>query len=238
MIEIKKLSKTYGTAIVLNDITCVIPQWKITSVVWVSGVWKSTFLHTMLWNTNTYSGSIEIWGLSQQNYLKNHRIAYVSQKYNSFPWLTVAENIALWNDHDGLVHEEYMKKLWLYEYRDQYPDFLSWGQQQRVSLARAFLQDVDIIALDEPFSSLDWYIKDQLYEVLLSLMKDQKKTIVLVTHDIQEAVYLSDQVIVLKGSPWVFTEQYIYNSWVDRTKELRYSPEFMEQVKKVSYAMV
>lgn len=238
MIEIKKLSKQYDAASILSDITCSLPQGKITSIVGMSGVWKSTLLHTILWNITQYTGSIEIWGVPQSTYLQNHRIAYVSQKYNSFPWLTVSQNISLWNNHSTQVHEEYMRKLWLYEYKDQYPDFLSWWQQQRVSLARAFLQDVDIVALDEPFSSLDRYVKDQLHEVLISLMHEQKKTIVLITHDIEEAVYLSDQVIVLKGTPWEVTGKYQYSHWKKRTKDLRYSAGFMKDVKEVSQAMI
>lgn len=223
---------------VLENITCTIPPWKVTSIVGMSGVWKSTLLHMILWNVKVDHWTITLSNIPQGSYLQENTIAYVSQKYNSFPWLTVAENIALWNNCSKKIHNDTMKKLWLYEVRNKYPDFLSWGQQQRVSLARAFLQSANIIALDEPFSSLDWYVRDQLYKIVLSLMREQNKTVILITHDIEEAIYLSDQVIVLKGSPWkiVYTHQLSY--WDYRAEDIRYSQEFINSVKKVSHMMI
>jgi len=228
MIEITNLSKSYWTTDVIKNITCSISQWDIVSFVWWSWVGKTTLLHTVIWMEHWYSWNVTILWKKLSEYLKEKNISYVGQSYTNFPWLKAIDNILLWSPlkKSWKKTKRILQHLDIAHITNAYPDQLSWWQKQRVSLARAILQDTDIIALDEPFSALDQQTKSQLHQLLLELVHEEWKTVLLVTHDIEEAIYLSDKVIILWGKPWTIKEVMDIRFWKNRPTTLVYESNF------------
>lgn len=137
--------------------------------------------------------------------MRTQRIAMVFQKFALMPWLTVAENVSLGLEMQGLASAERKKRIdeklelvGLSQWRDKRPDALSGGMQQRVGLARALAMDADILLMDEPFSALDPLIRQGLQDELLELQRKLNKTIVFVSHDLDEALKLGTHIVIMK----------------------------------------
>ena len=191
MIEIKNLNKSYGDLNVLKDFSLSIKKGEITCVLGESGSGKSTLLNCIA-NLTEYSGEIS-----------KVRCSYVFQKPNLFPNLTVKQNLMLVNNSTKKV-EETLEFLDILDKQDSYPKHLSGGQLQRVSLARGLLFDSDLILLDEPFSSLDIGLKMSLIDKVKDYQKQNNCTMLMVTHDIKEAVNLANRIIILSKGKIVF----------------------------------
>ncbi len=138
--------------------------------------------------------------------MRTQRIAMVFQKFALMPWLTVAENVSLGLEMQGLPSGERKKRIddklelvGLSQWRDKRPDALSGGMQQRVGLARALAMDADILLMDEPFSALDPLIRQGLQDELLDLQRKLNMTIVFVSHDLDEALKLGNNIVIMKG---------------------------------------
>jgi glycine betaine/proline transport system ATP-binding protein len=143
---------------------------------------------------------------AQLKAMRTQRIAMVFQKFALMPWLTVAENVSLGLEMQGLPSGERKKRIddklelvGLSQWRDKRPDALSGGMQQRVGLARALAMDADILLMDEPFSALDPLIRQGLQDELLELQSKLSKTIVFVSHDLDEALKLGNNIVIMKG---------------------------------------
>ena len=211
MIEMKNISKKVGNKIILDDISLKIDEGSFVVFIGPSGCGKTTTLKLMNKLIEPTSGEIYIDGkpISKEDPIKLRRnIGYVIQSIGLFPHLTIRENIELIpklkkDQTDEEIEEktlELMKMVGLNpnEFLDKYPSELSGGQQQRIRLVRAIATDAKIILMDEPFSALDPITRTQLQEWLYSLQEELKKTIVFVTHDMDEALKLADKICIMK----------------------------------------
>ncbi|TFB19628.1 ABC transporter ATP-binding protein [Filobacillus milosensis] len=211
MIEIKQLSKSFndGTE-ALKHIDVHFNEGELTCIIGPSGCGKTTLLKHINRLIAPTNGDIEISGSSilNQDIVELRRsIGYVIQQIGLFPHMTIAENISVvprllnWSKqkiNDRVDEMLEMVNLEPEVFRNRYPLELSGGQQQRVGVARALVGDPDIILMDEPFSALDPISREQLQDQLKSLHKQLKKTIVFVTHDMDEALKIADRIVILR----------------------------------------
>ncbi|MDE7384401.1 MAG: ABC transporter ATP-binding protein, partial [Anaeroplasmataceae bacterium] len=188
MIKLIDICKKYDEHVIFDHFTLEFPKNKITCILGESGVGKTTLLNMIAGLTN-YNGSIE--GIE--------KLSYIFQEARLIPSLTVKENLKFVSPEasDERI-EEILSKLEILDKKDTYPTKLSGGEAQRVSIARAFLFDAPIILMDEPFSSLDLSLKYKLISYFSSLWNMDKKTVLFVTHDIDEAILLADDIFILK----------------------------------------
>ncbi|MBO0906038.1 ABC transporter ATP-binding protein [Jiella sonneratiae] len=166
----------------------------------------------------------------------DRRRGMVFQSYSSFPWLTVAENVAFGMKYRSDIGEEeklarrdrYLDLVGLYEFSDAYPARVSGGMRQRIAIARTLAAGSDVLLMDEPFGALDAQRREGLQVQLRRIQKRDAKTIVFVTHDVEEAVFLADKVVVFTKRPARIAAEVdvAERLGADRTLELRESPEF------------
>ncbi len=186
MISIKNLSKSYGDTAVYSGFNLDIEEGKIICLLGESGCGKTTLLNILAGLTD-YSGEVP-----------RLKTSYVFQSPRLVPNLTVGENLKLIGAKESDIL--YMlSSVGLSGFSGRYPKELSGGQAQRVALCRAFLFDSELMLLDEPFSSLDLKLRISVMQVFLKLRAKKPVTTLFVTHDIEEALYLSDRIIVLKS---------------------------------------
>ena len=208
MITINELVKYYGDLLVVDKITFEIKEGEVVSIVGPSGAGKSTILRCIAGLDKSYDGEILIKGVDGAKFMNENRIALVAQKYSNYPWLNVFENVklAFHNRNEteksiGDIIEKLLNDIGLWEFRDYYINQLSGGMQQRVAIARALAQNTKIIALDEPFGALDATIRENLQLLFKGISRDSKKTAIFVTHDIEEAIFISNKIIVVSKLP-------------------------------------
>jgi len=204
-IVLQNVSKSYGEKKVLSALNMTVREGKITSVLGVSGIGKSTLLN-VLGGLTDYQGTIS--GIPKD-------ISYLFQSAALAPNLTVAGNLDLVlrakiadiAERKRLIAEA-LGEVGLANEADKYPYELSTGMAQRVSIARAFVYPSKLIMMDEPFRGLDIATKSKLIRYFLALWKKSGRTVLTVTHSVDEAVLLSDQIFVLGGSPAAVTESF------------------------------
>ncbi|MFV0466201.1 MAG: betaine/proline/choline family ABC transporter ATP-binding protein [Lachnospiraceae bacterium] len=210
MIKLEKVVKCYdGKTNVVDNLDLEIQNGEFIVLVGESGCGKTTTMKMINRLIEMTSGDIYIDGKNIKSYDKNElrkRIGYVIQNVGLFPHLTISKNIATVPELCKVDREDISKRvhelmdlieLPYDQYAERYPRELSGGQQQRVGVARALANDPDIILMDEPFSALDPITREQLQDELLRLQEEVNKTIVFVTHDIDEAIKLGDKIAVL-----------------------------------------
>lgn len=198
VLELENISFSYeGESTLIKDISFSLEKNEFLSIVGSSGCGKSTIIKLIAGIEKADSGKIK--GLST---------GYMPQKDLLLPWRTVLENIVLPVElnkkslEEGKQKaEEYLKKLNLAEYKNKLPHELSGGMRQRVSFLRTLLTEADILLLDEPFSALDAITKEYLQKWLLDTLKEFNKSIIFITHDINEALFLSDRILVCRNKP-------------------------------------
>lgn len=211
MIEISHLKKSYNKSKqpILDDINLKIESGEFITLVGTSGCGKTTLLKTINQLVKQDSGNIYIEGQDvskvKAEHLRRH-MGYVIQKIGLFDHLTIGENIAIvpeilkWAEDQ--INERVDAMLGLVnldpdQYRDRYPHELSGGQQQRVGIARALAADPDILLMDEPFGAIDAINRDYLQDQLLRIQQRTQKTIVFVTHDLDEAFKLGSRILIM-----------------------------------------
>ncbi len=190
---IENITKNYGDLRVLSDISLSVYTNEIVCVMGPSGCGKSTLLNLISGSVSCDIGSIE------KNYSK---LGYVFQEDRLLPWKTVFDNIKFVNESaDDSDIWNLLSELGLEEFANSYPKQLSGGMRQRCSIARAFYYKSDLLLMDEPFKSLDYNLRLQLVKMLFNVWNEHKKTIVFVTHDIDEALLLGDRIVVFSARP-------------------------------------
>jgi osmoprotectant transport system ATP-binding protein len=209
MITVESLTKRYGTATVVDAVSMAIPRNAISVIVGTSGSGKSTLLRMINRLVEPSSGRVLIDGAdtrSEPAHLLRRRIGYVIQGHGLFPHRTVAENIATvprllgWEDARIRARVEELLQVFQLDpakYADAFPHQLSGGQQQRVGVARALAAEPSVLLMDEPFGALDPIIRAKAQEDLLDIQRRFGTTIVLVTHDMDEAFRLGSHVAVM-----------------------------------------
>ena len=211
MIEFKNVKKSYKQNIILENFNMKIEEGNLVVLIGSSGCGKTTLLKMINRLIESTSGQILVDGkdIKSIDPIKLRRsIGYVIQQTGLFPHMTVKENIEIIPKLMGIDQseidaktEELLNMVGLdpEKYSDRYPVELSGGQQQRIGVARAFATDAEIILMDEPFSALDPITRAELQEELFSIQKEYRKTIVFVTHDMDEALNLADKICILKN---------------------------------------
>ncbi|MDR3255449.1 MAG: ABC transporter ATP-binding protein [Synergistaceae bacterium] len=212
-IELNNIRVSYNTsgngrAEVLNNLSLEVRKSEFISLLGPSGCGKTTLLRVIANLIEPASGSVQVAGLTAEEARKRHKYGMVFQTPVLYEWRTVRQNVALplemqkipKAERDAIVKRE-LDAVDLGGHEDKFPHELSGGMQQRVGIARALAIDPDILLMDEPFSSLDEFTRLRLHEDLLNIWRKTNKTVVFVTHNISEAVYLSDRVCVLSANP-------------------------------------
>ncbi len=211
MIEFQNVSKTYKKTTVLSDLNFTIEDGQLVCLIGESGCGKTTTLKMINRLITPTTGNILLNGedISKKDVIQLRRsIGYVIQQTGLFPHMTVQENIELISKLNQVPMDKIHKKtlemmemvgLDAKKYLDRYPTELSGGQQQRIGVARAFMTDPDIILMDEPFSALDPMTRTSLQDELMKLQEQFHKTIVFVTHDMDEAIKIADKICIMDG---------------------------------------
>ena len=210
MISLRNIEKQYGGVKALNQVNLDIAAGELVVLIGPSGCGKSTLLRTVNRMTEPSAGQIVIAGrnvLDSDPVLLRRSIGYVIQNVGLFPHMTVRENVAVvpqllgWDKAKRLRRADEMLELVRldpHKFGDRYPAQLSGGQQQRVGIARALAADPALLLMDEPFSAVDPITREQLQGELLRIQRDVRKTILFVTHDIDEAIRLGDKICLLR----------------------------------------
>lgn len=233
MIEIRGLSVSYAeqgeAKNAIANVSLTVPKGTVCALIGPSGCGKSTLLKTAAGILSPSEGEILLDG--EKISPKRQCIGFMPQSYGLLPWRTVEENIYLGQrirgkreEHSKTTAEEMMQKLGIAELGHRFPRELSGGQQQRVALARVFLLHPDILLMDEPFSALDAISRESMQEVFLSLWHQLRITTILVTHYVEEALYLGNKIVLMGASPGQIVEE--LDNPLAGAPELRFAPEF------------
>lgn len=214
-VEVKNLTKRFGDLLVLNDISFNVEQGEFLCIVGPTGCGKTTFLNSLTKIYDVDKGSIRING--EEVDLKKHRLAYIMQEYSTMAWLNVRQNVAFGLEIKKLNKKEIREKtdaalelVGLSKFANYYPNQLSASMMQRVAIARAFAVEPDLLLMDEPYGQLDLELRFKLEDELLNLWRKLGTTVIFITHNIEEAVYLSQRILVLTNKPTTIKEN-IYN---------------------------
>jgi NitT/TauT family transport system ATP-binding protein len=209
ILKVEHLSKSFGELAVLHDISFSIYDGEVVCILGPSGCGKTTLLRLLAGLISIDKGSVKLDGsdIQQQRYL--HRISMVFQEPRLLPWRNAFENVSLpFELKEGSASEEnkrgiqaVLELVGLSDFAGSFPHELSGGMRQRVSLARALVTNPRILFLDEPMTGLDVRTREELQDEIIRIWSQEKKSLLWVTHDPQEAVYLADRVIVLSGRP-------------------------------------
>lgn len=214
--KVENISKSYRSKGVekqaLMPTNMVIEKGKFVSFIGPSGCGKSTMFNIIAGLLQPTTGDIKVDGESILN--RRGHVGYMLQKDMLLPWRTILQNVTLGLEITGMAKQEYMgraqrllQKYGLGGYENSYPHELSGGMRQRAALLRTLLYDRDIILLDEPFGALDAQTRLNMQNWLLQIWGEFKKTVLFVTHDIDEAIYLSDEIYVFTGRPGSLREK-------------------------------
>ena len=203
-IRVHDLHKTFGELVAIDGVSFEIAQGEFFMIVGPSGCGKTTLLRVLAGLDTITSGTIEIATPNSQRPVNS----MIFQGDSIFPWMTVWSNAAYGLRMRGVstatireVVAHYLARTGLTRFADYYPHQLSGGMRQRVSIARAFANDPEILLMDEPFSALDAQNKLLLQEELLRIWEEHKKTVVFITHSVDEAVFLGDRIMVMTAQP-------------------------------------
>ena len=204
ILKIKNLSKIYhdtnGETLAIDNLNLEIYEKEIIAIVGPSGCGKSTLLSILAELEQKSSGKII--------YDKKQKLGYMLQSDSLFPWRTILDNCLLGLEITNTKTKENIKKVenllnkyGLSDFKDKYPNNLSGGMKQRVALIRTLAINPDILLLDEPYSALDYQTRLALSDDLYKIIKEEGKTVILITHDLAEAISLANRVIVLTKRP-------------------------------------
>ena len=223
---------------VLRNIDLEIPTGKFVSLIGESGCGKSTLLRLMAGLLRPTRGEVRHDGGAVRGI--NQALGFVFQQDAVFPWLTVEKNVEYGPRSHGLPRQErerlvaeWCETVGLTKFRKAYPKQLSGGMRKRVDLARAYANSPDVLLMDEPFGALDVQTKGKMQEAVLDLWQRTGKTVVFVTHDLEEAVFLSDLVVVLKSRPGEVHSIVPIEIDRPRNEETRLSNEFAAAKRKL-----
>lgn len=233
-IEVRGVGKTYvtrqGTVEALKDVNLAVEEGEFVSLIGPSGCGKSTLLRILADLYEATTGEVTIRASAANNRPVN---AVVFQEYAVFPWRTAVENVAFGLEMRGVPKQQrleiaraYLAKVGLSRFADHYSYQLSGGMKQRVAIARALANDPEILLMDEPFGALDAQTRLIMQEELLRIWEEERKTVVYVTHSIDEAVVLGDRVALMSAHPGQIKSIYPVDLPRPRELKIRTTPAF------------
>ena len=250
IIELKNIHQSYdnGKVKIIEDLNLLIEdkpmQGQFGVILGMSGCGKSTLLRYIAGLQKPTSGTVLVKG---QPVSKENRVSMIFQQYSSLPWMTVLENVSLGLRFQGVSKEERNAKsmemiqlVGLDGHEKKYAQYptLSGGQLQRVAIARSLMSNPEILLMDEPFGALDVKTRLQMQDLLLSIWEKFSPTILFVTHDIQEAVYLGDDIYIMKHAPSHFVKHIKVDLPFQRNRLTKRLARFDELVHEVEDAMM
>ncbi len=250
IIELRSISISYdgGANYVIKDLNFLVEdkpaQGQFIVILGVSGCGKSTVLRFISGLQKPTSGDVFIRGKPRDEYT---RIGMVFQQYSSFPWYSVLDNVALGLHYKGEKKKqryekamEMIKLVGLDGHEKKYAKYpvLSGGQLQRVAIARSLVADPEILLMDEPFGALDLNTRLQMQDLLCEIWTKLQSTIVFVTHDLPEAVYLADEIHIMRACPGMIVDKVKVDLPLERDRSLKRSARFMEIVYDVENRMI
>ncbi len=250
IIELKKVSQSYdgGETFIIKDLDFLVEdkpaQGQFVVILGMSGCGKSTLLRYIAGLQQPTAGEVLI---HDEPLDDKKRVGMIFQQYSSLPWMSVLDNVSLSLKYKGVEEKERKEKamdiiemvgLAGHEQKfAQYPT-LSGGQLQRVAIARSLLANPEILLMDEPFGALDVNTRLQMQDLLANIWLKFHPTIIFVTHDISEAVYLGDDIYIMKSAPSKFVEHVHVDLPFHRTRKTKRDPHFEELVHHVEDIMV
>ena len=234
-IEIKNINKSFEgknkDLSVLEDVNLTIDDGEFVCLLGPSGCGKTTLLRLIAGLDHPTSGEIIANGEVVKKPSGDRAVIF--QQYSLFPWLTVLQNVTFGlemtkkgsKEENIAAAERYLESVGLIDFKDSYPHELSGGMKQRVAIIRSLLNHSPILLMDEPFSALDMQNRHKLQEQLIGVWKRFENTIVFVTHDVDEAIYLADKIVILDKNPGRIAK--IIDVDIERPRK-RDSPEFID----------
>ncbi|TCM42478.1 ABC transporter ATP-binding protein [Kribbella sp. VKM Ac-2568] len=208
LVEVEDVTFFYGESLILQNISCSVREGEFVSIIGASGCGKSTLLQILDGALQPAAGRVEVGGKPVA--ARNAERAMVFQSFALFPWRTVLDNVRLGVDYRrrdlsrkqrNEVARDYLNRVGLSKAEKSYPYQLSGGMQQRVGLARAFAVQPTLLLMDEPFGALDAQNAELLREDVRALVAQEQRSVVLVTHNLDEALQLSDRILLLRAAP-------------------------------------
>lgn len=231
--QLKNIVKNYGDKKVLGGIDIEIEEGKITAILGESGCGKSTLLNIIAGKIKDYSGEI----IFEREHEKG--ISYVFQEDTLIPWKTVYSNLEFVlkgkvekSELDERI-KKYLKIVNLEGSEKEFPNMLSGGMKRRVGIARAFAFPSNYMFMDEPFEFLDVKIKEEIVEDLIKLQESEKKTIILITHDIDTAITLGEKIVVLGEKPSVVRASFVNKFALKILENSEEKEKFKLEIKKL-----
>lgn len=235
VLQVRHLSVTFpngnGGLKALKDVSFDVYPQEFVCVLGPSGSGKSTLLRVLAGLVQPTSGEVDFYGGPQDS--RQPRVGLVFQQANLMPWRTVSQNITLPLELTGVSGSEAQARaqalidlVGLQGFESTWPRDLSGGMAQRVAIARSLMQDPDLLLLDEPFGSLDALTRERMGSELLNVWSARRKTVLMVTHSISEALFLSDRVLVLSSRPGTLRLDMPVSLPRPRLEDVRYTAEF------------
>lgn len=235
-VQVNHLTKKFGDLVVLDDISFQVKKGEFLCIVGPTGCGKTTFMNCLTRLYTPTSGEILI--NEEPVNLKKHNIAYIFQEYSTMPWLNIEQNVAYGlkvkhrpNEEIEEKVEQMLRLVGLEDYRTYYPGELSASMLQRVVIARAFATEPELLLMDEPYGQLDYELRFHLEDELVKLWKQTKTTVIFITHNIEEAVYLGERIMVLTNKPTKVKDNIMCD--LKRPRNIA-APEFVELRNKVT----
>ncbi|QIB68789.1 ABC transporter ATP-binding protein [Aminipila butyrica] len=231
-LQVTGVSCAFEGATILEKMDMAVAEGEFVSILGPSGCGKSTLLNIIAGLLPAGGGQVFVDGQVTTG-ISGH-FAYMPQQDLLFPWKTILDNVCLYGKINGNLRQAKeqalasMEKFGLAGYEHQYPDQLSGGMRQRAAFLRTALCQADILLLDEPFGALDVISRGDMQDWLAAIRKELGRTILLVTHDIDEAIYLSDRVLVLSGRPASVKRELVISA-KERNKEWLFQQHDLRQ---------
>ena len=237
-LEVKNISKSFGDNKVLKDISIELNQGEIVCLLGVSGGGKTTLFNIISGLLTPDSGQVLLDGKDVTN--QPGQISYMLQKDLLLPYRTIEDNVALPLLLKGIKKKEARRQVspmfsqfGLENTQKKYPAQLSGGMRQRAALLRTYMFSKDVALLDEPFSALDTITKSSMHSWYLDVMEKIRMSTLFITHDIDEAILISDRIYLLSGSPGEITEEIIIREPKPRREDFNLTEEFLEYKRKI-----
>ncbi|MFT5998911.1 MAG: NitT/TauT family transport system ATP-binding protein [Neolewinella sp.] len=250
IIELRGIRQSYdgGKNFIIDGLDLLVEdkpaQGQFVVILGASGAGKSTVLRYIAGLQRPTEGTVLVKGKPIE---EAPRVGMVFQQYSSLPWRTVLENVALPLEYQGVNAKEretrareMIELVGLAGHEDKFAQYptLSGGQLQRVAIARSLIANPDILLMDEPFGALDINTRLQMQDLLMEIWHSIHPTIIFVTHDIPEAVYLADEIYMMKPAPSRFTEHVHVDLPLLRDRETKRTPRYIELVRLVEDKMI